>query len=372
MPTLLQFLLPLGTSLAGLSLPAASLEPAAALQVPRAAHQAVRLADGRLLLVGGCAAASCQAVQRSAELYDPARGRTQAVGEMTEPRVGHNAALLPGDPAGRVLVVGGWNGEAVSAGAERYDPATQRFEPLPAGPDVPRMDATLTPLPDGSLLLAGGARALNQPVAELERFDPATQRFVAAGRLGTARVHHSATPLPDGRVLIVGGQRLRRQGLASAEIVDPASGRSTPTGPLAQPRCKHAALALADGRVLVIGGSPDCGERQRHASSELFDPATGRFTPGPPLRHARYKIAGAVTRLPDGSVLVAGDAERAERWVPGTAAFVPVPGALGAARAFSQASALPDGSVLVSGGYDADIRPTAHTWRWRVGASSQP
>ncbi|MBN8506932.1 MAG: hypothetical protein J0L58_20895, partial [Burkholderiales bacterium] len=103
MPTLFQLLLPLGTALAAQSLPAASLEPATSLQVPRAAHQAVRLVDGRLLLVGGCAAASCQAVQRSAELFDPARGRTQAVGEMTEPRVAHNAALLPRDPAGRVL-----------------------------------------------------------------------------------------------------------------------------------------------------------------------------------------------------------------------------------------------------------------------------
>jgi Galactose oxidase, central domain len=344
------------------------LEPAAPLQTPRAVHQAVLLNDGRLLLIGGCAEASCEGLQRSAEWFDAASGRTRAAGNMNEPRVSHTAEALAD---GRVLVVGGWTGRSASASGELFEPATGRFRLLQRGLSGPRMDVTLTRLADGSLLVAGGAQALNQPVNQVERFDPKTERFVPLGRLHEARTLHTATRLADGRVLMVGGLRARHQASASAELFDPRTGTSIPTGALQHARCKHAAVALQDGRVLVIGGSPDCNARLRRADSEIYDPATGRFTPGPTLKHARYKIAGSALLLPDGAVLVAGDAPEAEVWTPGEAAFRPLPTPLGAALAFTLATALPGGEVFISGGYDERTLPTDRTWRLRRSDASR-
>lgn len=337
------------------------LEPHGQLLQPRAAHQITPLAGGSAWLIsGGCSTAPCDGILRAAEWLDAASGRSSALPAMQQARVAHAAAPLPD---GSVLLVGGWTGRATTATAERFDPRTRRFEALPQGAAQPRMDGTLTPLVDGRLLLAGGNAATNQPLAQAELFDPQRQRFVPTGAMREARAHHSAVRLPDGRVLIAGGLRARRQASDSAELFDPVSGRFSPTGSLSRPRCKHAAVALRDGRVLLIGGSADCEQGLRHADSEIYDPVSGRFSPGPRLRQGRYKIAGAVSLLADGAVLVAGDAEQAEIWRPGSPDFAPVGGWLDAARAFAVATPLSDGSVLVSGGYDDAIRPSAQTWR---------
>lgn len=330
--------------------------PGTALHTPRAGHQATPLADGRLLLSGGCSGPSCSPVERSAELLDPASGRSHPSAPLGTPRVAHAAVALHD---GSVLVLGGWTGSATTATAERY--AAGRFQPVGAM-QAARMDASATRLPDGSVLVVGGAAATNRPLAEAERYDPATQRFVPAGRLAQARAHHTATLLADGRVLVAGGLQQRNQGTASAERYDPGSGRFTPAAALRQPRCKHAALRLKDGRVLLVGGSPDCGERQRIAETEIYDPRTDRFEPGPRLLDARYKIVSASAVLPDGSVLVAGDAEDVEIWRPGTPGFVKLSGGPGQRLAFSSLTPLADGRALLAGGYDDGIRPSAQTW----------
>ena len=56
---------------------------------------------------------------------------------------------------GRVLVAGGWDGEAVTAAAEVYDPVTGGWTPAPPMPGT-RADAVEVSLLDGSVLLLGG------------------------------------------------------------------------------------------------------------------------------------------------------------------------------------------------------------------------
>ncbi|MDR7331573.1 kelch repeat-containing protein [Roseateles asaccharophilus] len=336
-----------------------SVSNATAMLSARAAHQATATAQGLVLLSGGCAQANCDGVQRSAELFDPATGRHAPAGTMREARVAHTAAPLPD---GRVLVAGGWTGAAVTDSVEVFDPATRRFTPAPAMA-TPRMDGTATPLADGRVLIAGGAQRTNQPTAATELFDPATGRLAPAGAMQSPRAHHGAVRLRDGRVLLVGGLVGRHRATASAEIYDPASGRFTPTGSLREPRCKLAALALQDGRVMVIAGSPNCEEGRRLASTEIWDPATGRFEPGPALAHPRYKIAAAAAVLASGDVLIAGNANDVEVWTPGTPAFTTLRGAIGDELSFSTATALPDGRALIAGGYDPRIVPTARAWQ---------
>ena len=68
------------------------------------------------------------------------------------------------------------------------------------------------------------------------------------------------------------------------------------------PRDKHALAGLPDGRVLVLGGTPD--DRELLSSTEIYDPATGEFTPGPSMDIRRYKLSTTLDSA--GHVIVAG------------------------------------------------------------------
>ena len=63
-------------------------------------------------------------------------------------------------------------------------------------------------------------------------------------------------------------------------------------------RAEHAAVLLADGRVLVTGGIGKVD------STDIFDPITNTFSPGPKSLIARY--AHSMTLLDDGRILIVG------------------------------------------------------------------
>jgi len=92
------------------------------------------------------------------------------------------------------------------------------------------------------------------PTLEAAAQSPGT--FTATGDLTTARVGHTATLLLDGRVLIVGGDKT-----GTAELYDPATGTFSPTGNGTTGHGGGAswgdpptAALLPDGRVLIAGG----------------------------------------------------------------------------------------------------------------------
>src|SRR5919202_3477224 len=182
-------------------------------------------------------------------------------------RAAHTATLLP---TGQVVVVGGHDGSRRGANAlgsaERYDPAADRWtavRPMVA----PRAYHTATLLPDGRILVVGGRGGNAQGGAALntvELYNPATDTWTGAAPLATPRSNHTATLLPDGRVLVVGGAETRSGLLTpvpSAEIYDPAANSWTAVGPLGTARSGHTATLLSDGRVIVAGGgsSPPAG-----------------------------------------------------------------------------------------------------------------
>ncbi len=77
---------------------------------------------------------------------------------------------------------------------------------------------------------------------------------------------------------------------------------------------------------------------------------------------ARYKLAGAITLLMTGDVLVGGGAERVEVYGPAMGSFRTTAGTVGAGLAFTTTTLLPDGRVAIVGGYDERINPTADAW----------
>jgi hypothetical protein len=327
-----------------------------AMTTARAAHQATLLGSGRVLITGGCVADGCEGIVASAELYDPKTGEFRRVAPMAVARASHHALPL-GD--GRVLVTGGWSGVRQTASAEIYDPATDRWTPAGQMTEA-RASHRAVPLPDGRALIVG---------ASADIYDPAAGTFTPVAGMRAVDGFYLAVALADGRVLVTGGEPARGQTLASAQIYDPTAGRFERTGDMATARTKHGAALLPDGRVLIVGGSDMRGDR-RFATTEVYDPATGEFSPGPELGQRRHKIRDAVVVLPSGAVLVAGGASSAELLPPGGPAFVPVAGGASGPQSFATATVLPSGDVLVLGGYDDRIRVSAGAWVLRPEAVS--
>ncbi|HZR10159.1 MAG TPA: kelch repeat-containing protein [Myxococcales bacterium] len=213
---------------------------------------------------------------------------------------------------GGALLTGG-----LTANVDRFDAASGQWRA--AGP-IQQIRAlhTTTLLRDGRVLIAGGVGccSLTDPsrVSELntaEIYDPASDAFTPTGSMGAARAEHAAALLPDGRVLIAGGNTQDDEATSpplGTEIFDPASGRFTSAGDLQAPRDSHAAVTLTDGRVLVIGGRVPAEISGKQgvgiSSTEIFDPATGMWAPGPTLDAAFY--GATITMLSNGKVLVFG------------------------------------------------------------------
>ncbi len=327
-----------------------------AMSVERAAHQATLLKTGQVLVTGGCAERGCELFHASAELFDPDTRSFQPVPPMATPRASHAAVALPD---GRILVSGGWTGRRATASAEIYDPATGQWAAVGDMTEA-RASHVAVPLTDGRVLIMGGGGGGLGDLASAEIFDPTISAFSTVGKMRTN--HYLATALADGRVLVTGGHNVKGEILRSAEIFDPATAEFQPTGEMAAPRVKHAAALLSDGRVLIIGGSDERSYRGRYASTEIYDPTTGEFSPGPDLGWARHKIRDAVAVLPSGAVLVAGGAVQPELFDPTDQIFVPVAGEMSGPQMFATATLLPSGDVLVLGGYDEGTQPSASAW----------
>jgi hypothetical protein len=195
---------------------------------PRYAHTATRLGSDEgapVLVVGGVD--DTGAPVGSAELYKPLSEdfSTTFSATMVVPRSQHQAVRMPDNS---VLVIGGIDasGSAVDT-LELFslDGGFVAVGTLPATAGL--VGFTATTLPDGRVLLLGGSRAPGATplstafIASLDPIDGSVD-VVATDSLSIARVNHQATLLCDGTVLVTGGT----SGATIAERYNPpATGR---------------------------------------------------------------------------------------------------------------------------------------------------
>ncbi|PTL83650.1 kelch repeat-containing protein [Vitiosangium sp. GDMCC 1.1324] len=261
-------------------------------------HTATKLQDGRVLVAGG---GQCPITSATAELYVPSAGKWRPAGLLNQQRFHHTAVLLPN---GKVLVAGGRTGEydgTLLASAELYDPATGTWT-YTGSLNTARAFHTMTLLPNGKVLVAGGSDASEALISSAEIYDPATGTWTTVAGMGTGRASHTATLLPNGKVLVAGGSGIDVALSASAELYDPASNTWSATGSMKDPRRWHTANLLPDGRVLVAGGYHQLTGIM--TASELYDPATGKWSVTAAMNVDRYKHTA--TLLNNGTVLAVG------------------------------------------------------------------
>lgn len=244
------------------------------LNTSRAWHSATLLEDGRVLVVGGSSQSDGQldVTLDSAEIYDPSTGQWSAAASMSEPRTGPAAVRLND---GRVLVMGGLSNNLFTTSVEIYTPDTNSWQsaaPLPPPGGAP--SATL--LTDGRVLAV-----MSDGVSEI--YDPANDTWVPTAPLNTPR-QGETTLLDDGRVLLSGGSIVVDyvdlfpvlDCKLATEIYNPVTDKWSLAGNMVVGRTGHTTLRLPDGKVLAVGASNACGGGEQ--SAEIFDPKTAKWS----------------------------------------------------------------------------------------------
>lgn len=187
------------------------------MTVARESHIAVRLRDDRILIVGGHRDRRANmTIYASSEVFDPKSGTFQRVGDMRMRRHKHDAVLLAD---GRVLVTAGAD-ERESAGmytsSELFDPRTNAFSDGPATkrPRYKHQGSSVL-LPSGTVLIAGGD-------AQAASYDPVTRTFtLVPGDASLGGLFSAVALAGDGTVVITGGYGRSSGPRASAWVYQP-------------------------------------------------------------------------------------------------------------------------------------------------------
>ena len=340
-------------------------------------------------------------------ITDSTGGQWRTLPNMTTPRTGHTATLLPD---GRVLVVGGKDFQDYHNTAEIFDPAAndgigawRTTAPM----NAPRASHTATLLPTGQVLVIGGfsaPRIKEQIIPTTHRtveiYDPAGNggqgSWTLLAPLQVPRSSLISIPLPNGKIVVVGAGPDEKGG-RTIELYDPAAdqgrGASQVIGEVTGMPPIATATRLSTGQILVVGVwnySTGCPHRARLVT---LSPDQRRAT-SVPVSATLDLCHPTVTRLPNGKILLAGMSSRVRdpEDIPGTPVVflydptlspkktwmtIPPPPEgpqiydswpFHATRSYHSATWLPTGMVLFIGTdavdlFDPAVRPPANPWR---------
>ncbi|WP_437760906.1 Kelch repeat-containing protein [Sorangium sp. So ce1389] len=271
-------------------------DPAAGTWTAVASMPSVRSGQAPLLLPDGTVLAFSPS---GAEIYDPAAD-TWTV--RSAPAIAGCCATSTLLPSGKVLVTASPGAHGANQAAI-YDPADDTWAPAATmnGHHGYGHEATL--LHDGKVLVV----ATSYSDLNVEVYDPAADTWTLAtglphilrepfgedGYVDRPLQGRTITLLPDGRVLAAGGLEAfwedcnpgismgcfyNEEHTDVTHLYDPSSGSWTAGLPMSTVRSYHSATLLLDGSVLVAGG---------HVSS-TYDPDEGRTTSA-----ERFIVGGA-------------------------------------------------------------------------------
>lgn len=279
------------------------------LHQARRGNETVVLRDGRVLTAGGVAG---NTVLSSVEVWDPGTGSWSTVAPMHTARFNEVLAVLPN---GKVLAAGGvdTSESATLSSAEIYDPSANTWTALSQGLLQSRADAGAVMMAGGRVLIAGGYSQQSgqnpNPLSEVEIFDAAADVFARGSSMTESRSDLTLTGLNNGQVLAAGGYSATAT-LASAELYDPATSTWSEVGGMHQQRERASASLLADGSVLVASGDSSdvrngvIGSHSSLPTAEVYKPSSHTWLETPSMKCPRSSQAQVT--LTNGSVLVVG------------------------------------------------------------------
>ena len=219
---------------------------------------------------------SCSA-QGTAELYDPTTNSfAYTSGSLNVAR--YNAAgVRLAD--GRVLIVGGSDEYRPLWSAEIYNESANSFSEVPTGLGTARSSPVATLLNNGLVLITGGStcEAPICPTNTAELFDPTANAFeYTSGAMNMPRVGHTANLLTNGQVVLAGGNSSCAWANSctaelSTESYDPASSTFSGTQAMTTARSGQTGTLLSNGSVLLAGG---IASRITLSSIELYQPSS--------------------------------------------------------------------------------------------------
>jgi N-acetylneuraminic acid mutarotase len=242
--------------------------------LPVGLHHAGLVAVGRqLYVVGGYTRSGLSAWKPVASLYryDPQEDRWSEGTPMPTPR----GALALAVVNGRILAIGGYNGDINVPTVEEYDPQTDRWTaraPLP----VPRDH--LAAANDGRFVYAIGGRlngSYSQNVALVHQYDPDSDHWTQRADLPTARSGITAAVLAD-RIYVFGGEAPSGT-FTTTEAYKPVSNSWQTMAPM--PTGRHGlGSAVVGDRIFVIAGGPKPGGSFSNVNEVFAPPHDGLGT----------------------------------------------------------------------------------------------
>jgi len=195
---------------------------AAPLPMPWGYATSTVLSDGRVLVTGGCTDAACASVLANAAVYDPTGDSWSSAGTLTTPRAAHTASLLAN---GDVLIAGG----CADAACANTLQSTEIWSPAGGGTTtaappmlVARHNHTSTTLGNGDVLVAGGLSAAGATSPMAEVFLPIANYWYDTTGMIMDRAYHTGVKTASGNVLVAGGCNPATC-IPFAEVYSPAS-----------------------------------------------------------------------------------------------------------------------------------------------------
>lgn len=220
----------------------------------------------------------------TAFLFDPATETVEVLSEasrLLDERCGHTATELP---TGKVVVAGGLKGTSTGSltaleDAELFDPSTGGFVPVDGSPEGPLVFHAAAPMSNGGVMLCGGLKRAVSNFAASSSCDMVTAsgEFLPGPELPEGLIFPAMAPLPDGKLLLTGGANpTDSYGLfefpdavtAQAWVYDGSDWVETDS--MASARAMHEMVALPDGNVLVIGGISQISSASEPEATEGF------------------------------------------------------------------------------------------------------
>ncbi len=317
---------------------------AAPMPAARANHHAVRLIDGRVLVVGGGAGT---APLPDPIVYDPASDSWSSVTTGWTTTWPVSATRLAD---GRVLVTTDDPGDSTIK-ARIFNPATNAWSAA-GSTAYERTGFTATLRTDGTVVIIGGwDSGIGAPAYAVEKYTPSTNTWSIESVSPRAHTDHTATSLPNAMRIEPFGRDAGNTVVASELYLN---GVWSPAG-ADKGRFGHTATLMWDGRVLVVGGTTVDEQFFQYPSDPLvYDPLTNTWSTAG-IMTARH--GHTATLLPSGLVLVVGGDQMpptARVFIPSANdwAWVAEPLSI---RHSHEAALLADGTVLVMGGYNSSM-----------------